>query len=171
MKTTHKDIPRPTRTGAIAHRFRIALDIGAFSIGGAVLDEGNRLTSAFVRNYAHGDRLHDWLKNVLKLQVGDFVRVPAGRGGRVIVGMRRGGGKPENTEVDVPAWIAEALETTSGFPVDVSIRSDGSVWRAVLRSRIEDIFGLLKYDGPRVSDEQIREAVQQAAVERYLRSC
>ncbi len=59
----------------------------------------------------------------------------------------------------------EFVETPQGVLVRQDKRED-----LFPPTRMEDVFGMLKYDGPPVSVEDMKAAVRDAAVERYERS-
>lgn len=73
-------------------------------------------------------------------------------------------------EVTIPVAVRRRLRLTAGSKIDFIENKDGEL---VLKPRTGDIRrlrGIVKYDGPPLSIEEMDEAVGQAAVERFLRS-
>jgi antitoxin PrlF len=73
-------------------------------------------------------------------------------------------------QITIPKEIRDALRLKPGDQVDFVLGADGIVrLRPVTRS-IMELMGILKWDGPPVSVEQMNESIRQAVVERYKRS-
>ena len=73
-------------------------------------------------------------------------------------------------QITLPAEACAKLRLAKGSKVDVSVNAAGEI---VLRPRTGDIRrlrGILKYDGPPVSIEEMNEAIGRAIVESYERS-
>lgn len=110
-----------------------------------------------------------WVRDRLGMRPGDSARVPATNGGAVRV-LRRGRHGPfESLDVHMPAWVASALGTTQGHTVCLELRGDGSLLLIPLNVRLEDVVGMLTYNGPPVSADEIDDAIADAAAERFQR--
>jgi AbrB family looped-hinge helix DNA binding protein len=73
-------------------------------------------------------------------------------------------------QITLPAGLRAKLNLVPGSRVDFEERSDGSF---VIRRKTRDIgelYGILKYDGPPVSIEDMNKAIAEAAAERFKRS-
>lgn len=73
-------------------------------------------------------------------------------------------------QITIPAETRARLRLVPGSKVDFVQNAAGET---VLRTKTGDIRalrGILKYDGPPVSIEEMNEAIEQAVVSRYLRS-
>jgi antitoxin PrlF len=73
-------------------------------------------------------------------------------------------------QITLPAALRAKLKLVPGSRVDFEERPDGSF---VIRRKTRDIgelYGILKYDGPPVSIEDMNDAIAEAAAERFKRS-
>ncbi len=73
-------------------------------------------------------------------------------------------------QITLPADMCAKLRLTKGSKVDVSVNAAGEM---VLRPKTGDIRrlrGILKYDGPPVSIEEMNEAIGDAIAEDFRRS-
>ena len=73
-------------------------------------------------------------------------------------------------QITLPAALRAKLKLVPGSRVDFEERPDGSF---VIRRKTRDIgelYGILKYDGPPVSIEDMNHAIAEAAAERFKRS-
>ncbi len=73
-------------------------------------------------------------------------------------------------QITIPAEVRKRLRLKAGSKVDFIENRAGEL---VLKPRIGDIRslrGIVKYDGPPVSIEEMDEAIGEAVVERFLRS-
>ena len=73
-------------------------------------------------------------------------------------------------QITVPVAVRKRLRLKAGSKVDFIENKAGEV---VLKPRTGDIRklrGIVKYDGPPVSIDDMNEAIGEAAVERFLRS-
>lgn len=73
-------------------------------------------------------------------------------------------------QITVPHDVRQRLNLRTGTKVEFVERADGGVDLVPLTASIMDLAGIVPWDGPPVSIEEMDEAVQEAAVERYLRS-
>jgi AbrB family looped-hinge helix DNA binding protein len=73
-------------------------------------------------------------------------------------------------QITLPAELRRKLKLVPGSRVQFEERPDGSF---VIRRKTRDIselYGILKYDGPPVSIEDMNKAIREAAAERFKRS-
>lgn len=73
-------------------------------------------------------------------------------------------------QITIPVAVRRKLRLKAGSKVDFVENKAGEL---VLRPRTGDIRalrGIVKYDGPPISIEDMNEAIGEAAVERFLRS-
>lgn len=73
-------------------------------------------------------------------------------------------------QITLPADMCAKLRLTKGSKVDVSVNAAGEM---VLRPKTGDIRrlrGILKYDGPPVSIEEMNDAILRGASQRFLDS-
>ena len=73
-------------------------------------------------------------------------------------------------QITLPAALRTKLKLVPGSRVDFEERPDGSF---VIRRKTRDIselYGILKYEGPPVSVEEMNAAIRDAAAERFKRS-
>ena len=73
-------------------------------------------------------------------------------------------------QVTIPQAVRERLNIVTGTRVEFVERADGGVEFIARSGSIKDLAGIVKWDGPPVTVEQMDEAIADAAVERYLRS-
>ena len=76
-------------------------------------------------------------------------------------------------QLTLPAATRAKLRLAKGAKLDVEETADGKVVLTPRPSKTGDIRklrGILKYDGPPVSIEEMNEAVEKAVVERFVRS-
>jgi AbrB family looped-hinge helix DNA binding protein len=76
-------------------------------------------------------------------------------------------------QITLPAATRAKLKLVKGAQMDVEETADGKVILTPRPQKTGDIRrlrGILKYDGPPVSIEEMNEAIEKAAVDRYLRS-
>ena len=76
-------------------------------------------------------------------------------------------------QITLPAATRAKLKLVKGAQMDVEETADGKVIltpRPQKTGDIRQLRGILKYDGPPVSIEEMNQAVEEAAVARYLRS-
>lgn len=74
-------------------------------------------------------------------------------------------------QITIPAEVCKELRIAPGTKIDFVKNAAGET---VIRPKTGDIRrlrGILKYDGPPVSIEEMKMSIEEAAVERYLRSC
>ena len=73
-------------------------------------------------------------------------------------------------QITIPVEVRKRLRLRAGSKVDFVENKAGEL---VLKPRIGDIRslrGIVKYDGPPISVEEMNEAIADAAVERFMRS-
>lgn len=155
---------RSTHAGVGGRRFHFRVDmrIGSLGLG---------LGVGPARGIAGPISLAEWVSRTLGLRFGDCARIPATTGGRVDVRIRRRGAPPVIQRAFIPTWVAGEVGATNGNPVEIGVDRDGAIRCFVLDRRLEDIVGMLRYDGPPVTIEQMNEAIADEAVERFKRSC
>lgn len=73
-------------------------------------------------------------------------------------------------QITIPKEIRDALRLRPGDRVDFVLGKDGKAVLHPLTGRLEDLIGILKYDGPTVTIEEMNEAIRRRAVERFRRS-
>lgn len=73
-------------------------------------------------------------------------------------------------QITIPKEIRDSLRLKPGDQVDFVQGADGIVRLRPLTRSIMELFGILKWDGPPVTVEQMNEAIRQAVVERFKRS-
>jgi antitoxin PrlF len=73
-------------------------------------------------------------------------------------------------QVTIPQHVRERLGITTGTRVEFAERADGVVEFIPVTSSIMDLAGIIPWDGPAVSIEEMDEAIGDAVAERYLRS-
>ncbi len=72
-------------------------------------------------------------------------------------------------QITIPVEVRKNLNLKTGDRVDLVRNAETGEY--VLRPKkgsIKDLFGILKYDGPPASIEDMNNAIEEAAVERYL---
>ncbi len=73
-------------------------------------------------------------------------------------------------QITLPAEVCDKLRLVKGSKVDVTVNDAGEM---VLRPKTGDIRrlrGILKYDGPPVSIEEMNQAIMEAASRRFRES-
>jgi antitoxin PrlF len=73
-------------------------------------------------------------------------------------------------QVTLPAATRAKLRLVAGTKLTVTENDRGEIVLRPKTGDIRNLKGILKYDGPPVSVEDMRIAVEEAAVVRYLRS-
>lgn len=76
-------------------------------------------------------------------------------------------------QITLPAATRAKLKLVKGAQMDVEETADGKVIltpRPKKAGDIRQLRGILKYDGPPISIEDMNKAIEKAAVARYLRS-
>lgn len=73
-------------------------------------------------------------------------------------------------QLTLPAEVRADLRLHSGDRVSFEKAEDGSYHIRPVRGSIMDLFGIVKYDGPPVSIEEMDEAIGRAVAERYRRA-
>ncbi|MEO8093800.1 MAG: AbrB/MazE/SpoVT family DNA-binding domain-containing protein [Pseudolysinimonas sp.] len=73
-------------------------------------------------------------------------------------------------QVTIPQDVRERLGIVSGTKVEFAERVDGVVEFIPLTGSIMDLAGIVTWDGPVLTIEEMDEAVAEGAVARYLRS-
>lgn len=73
-------------------------------------------------------------------------------------------------QITVPADVRADLRLRAGDRVSFEKADDGTYRIRPVKGDIMRLAGVLKYDGPPVSVEEMNEAVGQAAVERFRRA-
>ena len=76
-------------------------------------------------------------------------------------------------QITLPAATRAKLRLVKGAQIDVEETADGKIVltpRPAKTGDIRRLRGILKYDGPPVSIEDMNKAIEEAAVARYLRS-
>lgn len=73
-------------------------------------------------------------------------------------------------QITVPKEIRDALRLHPGDRVDFVLGKDGTATLRPAKRSLLDLCGMLKYDGPPVTIEQMNEDIARAAVERFRRS-
>ncbi len=73
-------------------------------------------------------------------------------------------------QITVPKEIRDALRLKPGDRVDFVLGKDGSATLRPATRSIMDLCGILKYDGPPITVEQMNEGVAKAVAERFRRS-
>lgn len=76
-------------------------------------------------------------------------------------------------QVILPKAMRDSRRWGPGTELEIEERGEDVVLRLKRppkRHKLEAIIGVLKYDGPPITDEQIREAAAAGAVARYMRS-
>ena len=73
-------------------------------------------------------------------------------------------------QVTIPQDVRERLGIVTGTRVEFAERGDGVVEFIPLTASIMDLAGIITWNGPPVSIEEMDDAIGDAAVERYLRS-
>ena len=70
-------------------------------------------------------------------------------------------------QITLPADMRRALDLNIGDQITFEPQPDGSLLLKKKRGSIADLSGLLKYDGPPVSIEDMNEGIRRAAENRY----
>jgi AbrB family looped-hinge helix DNA binding protein len=76
-------------------------------------------------------------------------------------------------QVILPKAVREARRWGPGTELEIEERGDDVVLRLkrpMKKHRLEDVIGILKHEGPPITEEQIREAAAAGAVARFMRS-
>ncbi|MBI2784593.1 MAG: AbrB/MazE/SpoVT family DNA-binding domain-containing protein [Gammaproteobacteria bacterium] len=73
-------------------------------------------------------------------------------------------------QITLPAGLRAKLKLMPGSRVDFEERPDGSFVIRRKTGSIRDLCGIVKYDGPPVSIEEMNEAIRKGASERFKRS-
>lgn len=76
-------------------------------------------------------------------------------------------------QITLPAATRARLRLVKGSKLEVSENAEGQIVLTPRPARTGDIRklrGILKYDGPPVSIEEMNKAIEEAVVERYLQS-
>jgi antitoxin PrlF len=73
-------------------------------------------------------------------------------------------------QVTIPQDVRELLGIVTGTRVEFAERSDGIVEFIPLTASVMDLAGIIPWDGPPVSIEEMDDAIADAAVERYDRA-
>ena len=73
-------------------------------------------------------------------------------------------------QITIPKEIRDALRLKPGDRVDFVLGKDGSALLRPATRSILDLCGMLKYDGPPITIEQMDEGIAKAVVERFMRS-
>lgn len=71
-------------------------------------------------------------------------------------------------QITIPQEVRERLRIVTGTKVEFVERADGVVEFIPRTGSIMELAGIVKWDGPPVTLEQMDEAIGGAAVERYL---
>jgi antitoxin PrlF len=72
-------------------------------------------------------------------------------------------------QVTIPKEIRDALHLQPGDRVDFVLLRDGTALLRPRTGRLEDLFGMIKYDGPPVTTEQMDEGIARHLSEKYGR--
>ena len=72
-------------------------------------------------------------------------------------------------QITIPKEIRDALRLRPGDRVDFVREKDGRVVLQPLTGKLEDLIGILKYDGPPVTVEQMNEGIARHLGEKYGR--
>ena len=74
-------------------------------------------------------------------------------------------------QITIPVEVRKNLGLRTGDRIDIVKNSEtGEYTLKPKKGSIKDLFGILKYDGPPASIEDINNAIEEEAVERYLRA-
>lgn len=73
-------------------------------------------------------------------------------------------------QVTIPIEIREQLGLEQGSVVEFLLNDDGTCELRPVAGSIQDIKGMIKWDGPPVTIEDMDQAIAEAAMERYMRS-
>jgi antitoxin PrlF len=73
-------------------------------------------------------------------------------------------------QVTIPADIREHMHVKQGDKLMFIPLENGNVTIVPKNVRIADLAGILKYNGPPVTLEDIQRGIEEGAVERFLRS-
>lgn len=73
-------------------------------------------------------------------------------------------------QVTIPVEIREQLGLEQGSVVDFLLNEDGTCELRPVTGSIQDIKGMVKWDGPPVTIEEMNQAIADAVMERYKRS-
>ena len=73
-------------------------------------------------------------------------------------------------QITLPAEMCRKLRIVPGTKIDFVTNATGETVLRPKTGNIRDLRGIVKYDGPPLSLEDIDAAMRRAAVKRYLRS-
>lgn len=73
-------------------------------------------------------------------------------------------------QITIPKEIRDALHLKPGDRVDFVLFEDGTAKLLPMNVKLEDLIGMLKYDGPPVTIEQMNDAIKKRGVRRFRRS-
>ena len=73
-------------------------------------------------------------------------------------------------QLTVPEAVRQRLRLVAGDKVDFYENAQGETVVKPVRGNIRQLRGIVKWDGPSFSDEELDEAIGEAIVERYKRS-
>jgi AbrB family looped-hinge helix DNA binding protein len=73
-------------------------------------------------------------------------------------------------QITIPQEVRERLGIVTGTKVEFVTTSEGRILFIPRTNSLRDLAGIVKWDGPPVTVEEMDEAITEAAVERYQRS-
>ncbi len=73
-------------------------------------------------------------------------------------------------QITIPIAVRRKLRLKAGSKVDFVENQAGELVLKPRTGDIRDLYGIVKYDGPPLSIEDINDAIGKAAVERFRRS-
>jgi AbrB family looped-hinge helix DNA binding protein len=76
-------------------------------------------------------------------------------------------------QIVIPKELRDARKWSAGMDIDVIDTPEGILLKLRTppkRYTLDDVIGIAKHNGPRVSEEEMREAIAEGAVARYERS-
>jgi AbrB family looped-hinge helix DNA binding protein len=76
-------------------------------------------------------------------------------------------------QIVIPKELRDARKWSAGMDIDVVDTPEGILLKAKSppkRYTLDDVIGIAKYTGPRISEEEMKDAIAQGAIERYERS-
>jgi len=73
-------------------------------------------------------------------------------------------------QLTIPKSVRDRMKIEPGDKLDVvALDDDSFVFRRVRRTTLEDLAGIVKYDGPPLSVEDMDSAIEEAVAEKHLR--